>query len=147
MLDHAGGQSGELLVVFHELFVDVTHPDRDGTAHVLVQSRQRETPFVEERSLLRAFVDFGIDEGAAIVRQFGMVLAPRRAVDDEQADVLADLRCGQPHAVGFAEREEHVFDQFCQAGVIGRDIFGRVAQRLRTVNDNRVNHGVIRFFP
>ena len=75
-----------------------------------------------------------------------MVLAPRRAVDDEQADVLADLRCGQPHAVGFAEREEHVFDQFFQAGVIGRDIFGRVAQRLRTVNDNRVNHGVIRSF-
>lgn len=97
----------ELLVVFHELFVDVTHPDRDGTAHVLVQSRQRETPFVEERSLLRAFVDFGIDEGAAIgSANSGMVLAPRRAVDDEQADVLADLRCGQPHAVGFAEREE-----------------------------------------
>ena len=52
VLYDTGRKTRELLVVLDEVLVDIAHAYRDGTAYILVQSRQRETSLVEEVRLL-----------------------------------------------------------------------------------------------
>ena len=133
-------QSVELLVVLDEVFVEITHPDGQRTRHIGMDARKGKTPFVIGLLLLRKSVDFGIDKGTLVVGAFGIVLAPRRAIDDEQTNGLADLRRGQSDAFGFAERLEHVLDKFFHFGIVGRNLLALFAKHLVPVYDNRINH-------
>ena len=101
---------------------------------------EREASLVVGLLFLRQGIDLGVDKGALVVGALRVVLAPGCTIDDKKADILADLRCCQPDALGFAERQEHVFHEFLHLGIIGRDPLAGLAQHVRTINYYRINH-------
>ena len=142
VLDDPRLQPRELLVVLHEIGIHVAHPDRERARHVGMDAGKREAALVVGLLLGRVLVNLGIQKGPFVVGARRVVLGPRRAVHDEQADVLADLRRGQPDAFGLFEREEHVLGEFLHFGVVGTDLPAALAQHLVPVYDNRINHNL-----
>ena len=140
VLDDPRLEPRELLVVLDEIGVQVTHADRQRPRHVGMDAGEGEASLVVGPPLLGIGVNLRIDESTLVVGARGVLLAPRRAIDDEQTDVLADLGSGKADSFGLFEREEHILGQFFHVGEIGRYLFAAFAKRLIPVNYNRIDH-------
>ena len=140
VLDDPSLKARELLVVLHEIGIHVAHADRQRPGNVGMDAREGEAALVVGLLLVGIGVDLGIDEGPLVVRTRRVVLGPRRAIDDEQADILADLRSGQTDPFGLLEREEHVLNELFEPRVVRGDLVTVLAQHLVTVYYDRINH-------
>ena len=145
MLDDARRLACELLVMLYEVLVEVAHADRYGAAHILVKTRKREATLLEERGLLRHLVDLSVDEYALEVGKRRIVLTPGCAVYDEEADILANLRCCKTHALGLTEGDPHILDKLLELGILGSDILRLITQNLRAVYYDWINHSSFSF--
>ena len=138
MLHHACQIALHPLIVVLEQLVVPCHMDARRAHHLLVDGRQRETAFLRGVGLAVIIVeDVGIDEHLTEALVLRLLIGEHVKVDHREANGLAYLGRSQPDAIGFGEGLPHVGYQLLQAGIVGSDVFGHLAQHRLAIYINR----------
>lgn len=129
MLYDARGKPSEFLLMGLEVFVEPAEHHMLISLHILVDTRDREATFgTTDRLFIFYHFELGIDAGQFQILAFGEIIRQRRAVDDQHADGLADLRSGKADAVTGIHRLIHIGHELLNLRIVGRDILAYLAQ-------------------
>ena len=124
VLDDTGTDAFKHVLVFLEILVEVLDADLFGAHHLFIDVGQTEAAFLERHHLTKGLKELGVDEHLLETLAIRIIGIEGVAVDDEQADGLVDLGCGQADAFGMGQRLPHVVQQGLQFGILGRDGLG-----------------------
>ena len=131
------GAGQQLLArLFEYLSVNVLGANRDfvGTSHVLAEVGNAQASFTLGVAAF-GMNDLGIDEDQL---RLGVLL--ERDIDNRNAAPNADLRRGQPDAMGLVHRLEHIFDELLQFLVEDRHLFRRLLENSVAVLYDGIDH-------
>ena len=137
VLDNPRHISLEDFGVFYEIFIAITYLQFLLTYHRLMNTRQTETTFFTGNRIAFGFYDVCVDHCFTVVLVLGPCIGKRIEIDDQYPYVEPYLGGCQPYAFGAVHRLEHVFNQFFQTGIIGRDVGCHLTQYRLPVEVNR----------
>ncbi len=128
MLDDAGDEAIDPLVVWLKVAVEILDAHLAWTTYLLMDAWEREAAFFVVVGVFALFDDVAVDISTEEALELGLIFADAVEVNHHDTDGQTHLWCCQSDAFGILQRLKHVVDEVLQTFIIRRDVFGHLAQ-------------------
>lgn len=128
VLNDSSEEAGYFFVMLLKVLVEPAQADVLNAGYVFTQAGEAEASFGASDGFAFEDFEFGVDECEFAAFAFGEGVGHGVCVDNDKADVTANLRSGQTNAFAFVHSGIHILNQRFEAFVFGGDWLGNIPE-------------------